>query len=328
VLISIPSFYCALLGRLIYRKTGVRYGIDYIDPWVHNFPGSNRIFSRHWFSKKIANVLEVIAVKSASMITGAAASYYAPVLARNPWLVKQTVNGGMPFGGEKQDHVRMKSFNLPPYLFSKNGKFQMVYAGAMMPKSYEPLEAIFKAITREPSVFEDVEFHFIGTGKIVTDPNSYTIRPLAEKYGLWQKVVFEYPKRIPYLDVLLHLDAADGVFILGSTEAHYTPSKTFQGVLSGRPLLAVLHTKSSAVDIIRDSGAGIVFTFKGRQFLHTLEEQFVAGFSAYKKWAPDFDSEKVDMHSFDEFSARSVTEKLVRLLDQAIIIKPPYWKST
>jgi hypothetical protein len=238
------------------------------------------------------------------------------------------VSGGMPFGGEKQDHVLMKSFNLPPYLFTKNGKFQMVYAGAMMPKSYQPLEVIFKAIVQHPEFFENVEFHFIGTGKTATDPKGYNIRPLAEKYGLWETVVFEYPKRSPYLDVLIHLDAADGVFILGSTEAHYTPSKTFQAVLSGRPLLAILHTKSTAVDIIRDSAAGIVITFKGQAGLHTLEEQFAPGFSVYRKWVPDFDSEKVNMQSFDEFSARSVTEKLARLLDQAIIIKPPYWKPT
>src|SRR5688572_20660401 len=33
--IPIPSFYIALLGRWLHKSTGVRYGIDYIDPWVH-----------------------------------------------------------------------------------------------------------------------------------------------------------------------------------------------------------------------------------------------------------------------------------------------------
>ena len=59
----IPSFYCALLGRLLHGKTGIKYGIDYIDPWVHDFPGSDKIFSRHWFSKHLAKILEPIAVK-------------------------------------------------------------------------------------------------------------------------------------------------------------------------------------------------------------------------------------------------------------------------
>src|SRR5882724_11401070 len=40
--IPIPPFYSALLGRWLHASTGIRYGIDYIDPWVHNFPGSDR----------------------------------------------------------------------------------------------------------------------------------------------------------------------------------------------------------------------------------------------------------------------------------------------
>ena len=56
--IPIPSFYCALLGRMLHRSTKIKYGIDYIDPWVHIFPGSNQLFSRHWFTTKLAKLLE------------------------------------------------------------------------------------------------------------------------------------------------------------------------------------------------------------------------------------------------------------------------------
>jgi hypothetical protein len=61
--IPIPSFYCALLGRWLHSSTKIKYGIDYIDPWVHYFPGSENSFSRHWLSTKIAGLLEPIAVK-------------------------------------------------------------------------------------------------------------------------------------------------------------------------------------------------------------------------------------------------------------------------
>src|SRR5258706_6000147 len=46
--ITIPSFYVALLGRWLHASTGVKYGVDYIDPWVHEFAGSDKLFSRHW----------------------------------------------------------------------------------------------------------------------------------------------------------------------------------------------------------------------------------------------------------------------------------------
>ena len=113
-----PSFYAALLGRWLHASTGIYYGIDYIDPWVHNFPGSNKIFSRHWFSTKFAKFLEPIAVKNASLITGVAEGYYADVLARNPQLQKK-VNGAMPYGGEVLDHTIINTLDIEPYLFKK-----------------------------------------------------------------------------------------------------------------------------------------------------------------------------------------------------------------
>ena len=41
----------------------------------------------------------------------------------------------------------------------------LVYAGAMLPKAFGPLESIFKSIQAAPGVFGEIEFHFIGTGK-------------------------------------------------------------------------------------------------------------------------------------------------------------------
>ncbi|RZK26079.1 MAG: hypothetical protein EOO43_03835, partial [Flavobacterium sp.] len=239
--IPIPSFYCALLGRLLHKRRNIPYGIDYIDPWVHSFPGSNKFMTRHWFSSKLARILEPFAVKKAILITGVAEGYYMDVIKRNPHLKYQCLSGAMPYGAEEADHLMVKNLNLRPYLFSRQiNVFKFVYAGAMLPKAYAVLDAIFQAISEDKKIFETVEFHFIGTGKTPSDPYGFNIKSLAERYELWQTVVFEYPARIPYLDVLAHLEHADGVFILGSTEPHYTPSKAYQGILAGKPILAVL----------------------------------------------------------------------------------------
>ena len=74
----------------------------------------------------------------------------------------------------------------------------------MLPMAYEPLRLLFEAINESPKVFKDVEFHFIGTGYNSNDSSSYNIKKHALNYGLWQTVIFEYPQRIPYLDVLVH----------------------------------------------------------------------------------------------------------------------------
>jgi hypothetical protein len=292
--ITIPSFYCALLGRWLHASTGIKYGIDYIDPWVHDFPGSDKLFSRHWFSTKLAKLLEPIAVKNASLITGVAEGYYADVLVRNPHLQKN-LNGAMPYGGEVLDHAIVNTFDIEPYLFKKKSqKIQLVYAGAMLPKAYSPLEKILESIVTDPVLFSETEFHFIGTGKTPVDANGFNIKPLAEKYGLWQNVIFEYPQRIPYLDVLVHLNSADGIFILGSTEPHYTPSKVYQGILTEKPILAVLHQLSTAVKVLEESNGGIAVTFNGAGDLDNLKINFRDSFIKFKSFLNSYNAGHVN----------------------------------
>lgn len=315
--IPIPSFYVALLGRWLQSTTGIKYGIDYIDPWVHRFPGSDKRFSRHWFSTRLAEWLEPIAVKKASLITGVAEGYYKGVKDRNPHLLKTCVFGAMPYGGEKRDHEKIKELGLQSYLFPpKADKLQLIYAGAMLPKAYEPLEKIFQGIVAKPALFEHLEIHFIGTGKTPDDPKGYNIKPLAEQYGLWQRIIFEYPKRIPYLDVLVHLNMAQGIFILGSTEMHYTPSKVFQGILSGKPLLAVLHKDSTALQVVQSTGAGICYPIDP-DHLDKMPEGFCEAFTTYANWSKYFDPAAVKMEVFEQYSAAFVTSTLANLLDRA-----------
>jgi hypothetical protein len=317
VYIPIPSFYCALLGRKLQRATGIKYGIDYIDPWVHIFPGSEKLFSRHWFSAKLAKLLEPIAVKNTSLITGVAEGYYQPVLDRNPHL-KNIVTGAMPYGGEIRDHEIVASLNIAPYLFKKkDNKLQLVYAGAMLPKAYDPLEEVFKIIEKNKMNFEDVEIHFIGTGKKPDDVNGYNIKLLAEKYGLWNSIVFEYPARIPYLDVLVHLNIADAVFILGSTEPHYTPSKVYQAVLSEKPVLALLHEDSTAGNVLESANAGIVIRFTLEK-INVIEAQFAVAFDKFRKFIREFDKTQIRKENLSEYAANAVTGKLVLLLNKAI----------
>lgn len=318
VYIPIPSFYVSLIGPYLNRKTGVKFGIDYIDPWVHYFPGSDKIFSRHWFSTKLAAWLEPKALRNVSLITGVAEGYYKAVIERNPQLKNDCVCGAMPYGGEATDHEKLKQLNIKSYLFSKSEKLQFIYAGAMLPKAYSLLEEVFRSIATNRTLFEAVEIHFIGTGKRSDDRSSYNIRPLAEKYGLWQSIVFEYPQRIPYLDVLVHLNIADAVFILGSTEPHYTPSKTYQAVLSKKPVMAILHKQSTAVDVLRSTGAGLVLDFDGEKEVEKVGLGFKEFFEKFLFFKNEYKPENVNMKLFDEFSAATVTGNLVTLIEKAI----------
>lgn len=317
--IPIPSFYASLLGRVVNLFVKVQYGVDYIDPWVHVFKGSDRIFSRHWWSTKLSSWLEPIAVKNAMLITGVAQGYYQAVVDRNPHLKTQCLFAAMPYGGEENDHRILRGMAIQPYLFQqKRDKIQLVYAGALLPKAFEPLDRICQAIAQNLELFSSTELIFIGSGTSPNDPKGYNVKAIAQKYGLWEKIVFEYPKRIPYLDVLVHLQAAAGVFILGSTEPHYTPSKVYQSILSEKPIFAVLHQESTAVQVIQKSKAGIVVAFDGRDDLEAISRCFADRFALYVQVLKDFTPTDVDQSEFAAYSAFQVTKLLADKLDQIV----------
>lgn len=317
--IPIPPFYVALLGRIVYHLRGVPYGIDYIDPWVFKWTEGFQPFSKHWISRRLADVLEPIAVKEASLITGVAEGYYSDVLDRNPHLQLQAVTAAMPYGGEAEDHDRVRGIDVRPHLIvGEPGVLRFLYAGALLPLAFEPLRRVFKAIAEHRSLFDGVRFHFVGTGTSPDDPEGYNVRPIAEEYGLWGSVVTEHPARISYVEVLAHLEEVDAVFILGSTEPHYTPSKVYQGVLSQKPILAVLHEASTACDVIRDAGAGRVLGFAGEAGLDRIELEFPQAYADFLRFVDSFDPSHVDLVQFEKYSARNVTRLLAQALDEAL----------
>lgn len=315
--ITVPSFFAAPLGRLAYALRGIPYGIDYSDPWVHTWAGSDRPLTKAWFSRQLGNLLEPVSVRHASLITGVSERTYRDVLVRHPHLVEQAVRETMPYGGEAGDHAAARASGGSPYLFPREGKFRVIYAGTMWENGKETLERMFRAMSANREVFEDVQFVFIGTGTSPNDPQPQ-VRPLAAQFGLSEELVTEHPARIPYLDVLTHLEAADAILIIGSTKAHYTPSKVYQSVLARRPVFAVLHSESPACPILADSGSGQVLRFEGATDLESIERNFVEAFQRFRVFARNFDREAVDSSAMDEWSARSMTKKLADALDSVL----------
>jgi hypothetical protein len=226
----------------------------------------------------------------------------------------------MPYGGERKDHEWVAKLDARPFLFQKEpGILDFVYAGAMLPKAFKPLEELMKAISAEPQLMANCRIHFIGSGTSPNDPNGFNIKALAQKYDLWEKVFFEYPKRIPYLAVITHLNVADGTFILGSTEAHYTPSKVYQSVLSGKPVFAVLHQESSACNVIKETQSGTVLAFNGEAGLPQISLQFPKKWKQHLCFLKDFDAHNIKQEQFEKYSAKSVTKVLVAALDELIL---------
>lgn len=319
IYILIPPNYSAMLGPLIYRKFGIPYAIDYIDPWVHIFPGCEVLFSKAWLSYQLSRILEPIVLRNVSLITAVGPGYYAGALKRYPWLDASCCIA-LPYGAEDSDFQYLDKHPRFPYLFNPDdGNFHIIYAGAMLPRAYSTLEALFQALfllkKESLSLFQKLRFHFIGTGSRPTDPESFTVRPRAERHGLLDTVL-ENPARIPYLDVLNHLKHAYAVLILGSSEAHYTPSKIFQAVLSQRPVIALLHAKSTAVSILKEADTGIVVTFDEERPIGACIEEIARAIYllANHNYSPD----GVNWRAFRAYSAEAMVQRLAEAFNRII----------
>ena len=140
--ITVPSFYSATLGELLYRREPLPFGIDYIDPWVNVWPEAEVRYSKAWMSLQLAHRLEPWATRNAALITGVASGYFEGVLDRNPGLRGSCVTAAMPYGFSALDFAAPAVASRAPTEFDPgDGCFHLVYAGALLPKAHRSWSA-------------------------------------------------------------------------------------------------------------------------------------------------------------------------------------------
>jgi hypothetical protein len=318
VLVTIPSNFLAPLGRLVHGRFGVPFGIDYQDPWVAWWSGVERTYSRAWWSYKLATWLEPWSVHDAALITGMAPGYLAGMLERNPDVAEHAVVATMPMGSAPEDYDLVHTMHRAPFLFDPdNGQFHMIYAGALLPAGIVVLEAFLAGLRalreRAPALASRLRVHFVGTGSSPDDPNGHQVLPRARAASV-EGMVDEHPHRIGYVDTLNHLAQCSAVLVLGSTERHYTPSKVFQGILSKRPVFAMLHAESTAIGMVEQAGAGKVLPLTEQSM---PDPAAVADALQALMEAPPYQATAVDGSAFDALSARASARALADALDQA-----------
>lgn len=304
VWIPIPSFYTALLGRMLYASTGIPYGIDYIDPWVNGFTNQEKIFSRSWASNILGKILEPLAVRKAVLISGVSTTYYEAVLERN-FKDKDVVHVGMPYGFDPNDHIVEVDVSDTPWNQNQEIK-PIVYAGAFLPKSHTFIDALFESISiikKEGRWDNAMHLYFLGTGPY----SGKSIIDYALEHNITESV-HEIRSRFPYLSILNFISRAYGIMVIGSTEKHYTASKTYQALLSKRPVFAVFHSESSAVKVLEEcEAAQYLVTFKEGMNIKMLVSAMTECFSSFinntESWNPN-------LYCLDKYSAKASAHKL------------------
>ncbi|MGY3211669.1 hypothetical protein [Mucilaginibacter sp. HD30] len=305
---STTQFPVSTLGAYWKKRFGVPYIIDMQDPWHSDFyqgkPKAERP-RKYWFSYRLNKYLEPVAMHKVDGLISVSAQYIESLKTRYP-NISSIPAATITFGAFEPD-LQIAAANkalFAPLL--QDGFINVVYigrGGKDMQGAIEPVfAALQKGLQANPALFRKLKFYFIGTSYAAAGKGIPTISPLAKQYGVEDSVV-EITDRFSYYHALATLQQADALFIPGSTDPQYTASKIYPYMLLKKPLLAIMHEKSSAVEIISEcSKNGQLETFSESRGI-TQEDVY----RVLEQWASGTLIAVETLPAFDAYSSRNLT---------------------
>ncbi len=325
--VTIYPTYPALLGPALKRRFGVPFVLDYQDPWVGSWgeqvggspEGRPDLKSR--LSRALAMRLEPRAVRAADAITAVSDLLHEQLCLRYPQL-RNTPWAEIPLGAEPADFEWLRLRPRPnAYFDSKDGQFHLCCVGTLLPLGGETLRAVLSAVgrlrDRRPDLHARLRLHFFGTSNQRRPDAPTRVLPVARDLGVADHVA-EIAPRIDYLDGLMVQTEASALLLMGSSERHYTPSRLYPALLSGRPILAVYHQESSVVEILRRAAsppAARLVTYTDTERPECRVEAIFSELVAMIE-APEDDPHVPGVYSIDEVLAQNLAGRLARILDR------------
>lgn len=323
IFIPVPPYVPMMLGRMAHRKFGIPYVIDYIDPWVTDYywrvPRDQR--PPKWpLAYAMSRMLEPFALKRVAGITGVSKGTTDSVVSRYHYLSEDDASE-IPYGAEADDFEYVRSRARNNSLFNvSDGFFHMTFVGACIPGMYPAVRALFSAVKlglgRAPESFSKVRLHFVGTSYAGNGSSASAIEAIAREVGIPNQVD-EQSKRVAYLDSLQIMLDSDALFLVGSDEPHYTASKVFPYLLSGRPVFAVFHERSSVVQILNGLRQTQCVAFNDTQAPQTKIEEIFAKLQSI--FLSSTQNNSHSRHSeLEPYTTRAMTSKLAAAFEQAV----------
>ena len=269
---STTEFPICILGAYWKKKFNIPYVIDMQDPWHSDYyqdKPKNERPKKYWFSYRLHKYLEPIAMKSVDGLISVSEKYIETLKSRYANLTS-TPYKVITFGAHEIDFkiAKANDAQLKLYFNSSHKQTNLVYVGRGGHDMRDALEILFTAfkngLNREPELFENTHFHFIGTSYAPSGKGIETIYPIAKKLNI-SSYVTEHTSRIGFYESIKQLTTADGLLIIGSNDSSYTASKLYPYILAKKQLLGIFNEMSSAAKIMIDCNAGDLISFNQTQ---------------------------------------------------------------
>jgi Glycosyl transferase 4-like domain len=274
VMITGAPYYPMLLAGLIRKRAQLPVVLDFQDPWVSNWGAAQPQLSKRGVVHQLALRLEPHAIRNANFITSVSDVQNAEMAARYPWL-DTTRMAAIPVGGDPEDFIALRrQASAKELLDEEPDRIHLSYVGTFLPHATSLVRTLFRGFARlrakDAALAKRIRLNFVGTSNQPSDISTYQVRPIAEAEGVADSVT-EIPQRLPYMRALSWVARSHGLLLLGSDEPHYTASKVYPSLMSGRPYISLFHRASSAHAILSAAGGGRALSFTTHEELSSLE---------------------------------------------------------
>jgi glycosyltransferase involved in cell wall biosynthesis len=322
--ITMYPTYPALLGPMLKRRFGVPFVLDYQDPWVGEWGRTvgpqGAADARSRASRWLAARLEPVALRQADGVTAVSAATFDQALSRYG-LPRPKAVAELPIGWDERDlEWAERAAAAAPIVPKGDGLIHAVYVGTLLPTGFDTLRAFCAAWSawraHEPAAAGRLRLHLVGTSNQRSGGAPRAL-PLAREFGIGD-LISEHPDRQDYFDALRTLRDSHAVLLLGSREPHYTPSKVFPAMLSGRPMVAIYHAASTAVDLLRAFGgppAVRLITFDEERPVDTTSGAIATALCELVR-QPCYAPADVDRRVLVDVSAPALAGRLAAVLDR------------
>jgi hypothetical protein len=318
-MITGAPFYPLLLARPAKRWLECPILLDFQDPWVSKWGAMRTPLTKAWAAHQAARWLEPLAVSNADFITSVSERQNNEFLMRYPTFQHDRI-AAIPIGGDANDYEHLRAHPLVEReVVLPNDAINFSYVGTILPRSEFLLRALFSAVRHHAAANEPwvprLRLNFVGTSNQPSGFGAFKVRALAEEYGI-EKLVNETPQRVPYLQALDLLANSHALILIGSDEPHYTASKIYPALLSGRPFLALFHRASSAYEVLRRAGGGRTIGFDTAEELSAVGSAIA---SAIREIALTPQAlGRIDSSVIEEYEAGAIASRYAAIFDRLV----------
>ncbi len=253
ILYPVPPWYVLMIAPLLKGLTGVPYGIDFIDPWVHDLDDRERSTKKrisHWISRR----MEKHVCKHASIIYAVSKGINDNLVEHYPLLRGKTFIT-VPYGAEQNDFDSLTA-QMPVI---NNNKIVIRYIGAIWIDCYAVLDGLMPALAEAEKTLP-LHIEFIGTSYAIEKMS----KPQLDKWiteNNMQQFTSESPLRVSYRKAVELTLQSDILLLMGGMETYYAASKLMGLLVSKKPFVAFLHEDSFPAKLLLEINFPYVVTY-------------------------------------------------------------------